>query len=117
MVSSFELAGHVVGIMVDRDLTEEYLEEIHKIILEKIALHGKINLFCEIQKGQQVPFKILMKELKFKYENSKNLNKLAFISDTSWMRTLMGINDLVLPCEVRTFDSTNRLDAINWISH
>lgn len=71
MVSSFELAGHVVGIMVDRDLTEEYLEEIHKIILEKIALHGKINLFCEIQKGQQVPLKVLMKELKFKYENSK----------------------------------------------
>lgn len=117
MVSSFELAGHVVGIMVDQDVTDDYLDEIHKIITEKIRLYGKINLFCEIEKGHQVSLRLLMKELAFKYKNSDHFHKLAFISDISWMRKVMAINDFIFPCEVRTYDLSDRLEAINWISH
>lgn len=106
-----------MGIMVDRDVTDEYLDEIHKIILEKIELHGKINLFCEIEKGKHVPLKMMVKELIFKYKNSSHFNKLAFISDIGWMRSVMSLNDLVFPCEVQTFDNAQRLEAINWVSH
>lgn len=117
MVASFELAGHVVGIMVDRNVTREYLDEIHQIILSKIEVHGKINLFCEIERGQNVSLKMILKDLNFKYKNSSNINKLAFVSDVAWMRSIMSFNDIILPCEIQTFDNAQRLEAMNWVSH
>lgn len=34
MATSFELAGHVVGLMIDQDISSEYLKEIHSMILK-----------------------------------------------------------------------------------
>ncbi len=116
MVSSFQLANHVVGIMIDRDLDDEYLEEIHEIVLAKIEEFGKINIFCEVQKGKNIPLKCLLEELKFKFDNYQNIGKLAVVSDLAWLRSVMNISEFILHSEVHTFDISHRMDAITWVS-
>ncbi len=116
MVSSFQLANHVVGIMIDRDITDDYLQEIHEIVLARIDEFGKINFFCEVLKGNHIPFMSLMEELKFKYDNSQQIDKVAVVTDRSLLRSVMSVTDLFLHSEIKTYELSERLDAITWVS-
>ncbi len=116
MISTFELANHVVGLIIDKDIEKGNLEEVHEIILERISEFGKINIFCEITQEKHIAFKCLMDELKFKYENSKNIDKLAIVTDLTWLRAVMNINDLIGHTNIRSFEIKGRMEAIQWIS-
>ena len=116
MAISFELANHVVGIMVNENVTKEYLEEIHKIVEDKLKEHDYINLFCEIMPDNKVPLKFLLENMKFKFDHSENIVKLAMVTDLAWIRTIMDIDNYFVSTQVRTFEIDNRLEAIQWIS-
>tara|TARA_R100000935_G_scaffold42859_1_gene64874 strand:+ start:620 stop:982 length:363 start_codon:yes stop_codon:yes gene_type:complete len=116
MVSSFQLANHVVGVMIDQDITDEYLEEIHTILLDKIKEFGRINFYCEILNGHDIPFKLLMEELKFKYDNSDSIHRVAVVTDLTWLKSVMNITGFVLSSDIKTYDLNERLEAISWVS-
>lgn len=116
MISTFELSNHVVGLIIDKDIEKGNLEDIHEIILERISEFGKINIFCEIAKGHDVAFLCLIDELKFKYENSSNINKFAIVTDLTWLRAAMNINHLIVHTDIRPFEIKDRMQAIQWIS-
>jgi len=116
MISTFELSNYAVGLIIDKDLEEGNLEEIHEIILKRISEFEKINIFCEITQEKHIAFKCLMDELRFKYDNSKNIDKLAIVTDLTWLRTVMNINDLIVHTNIRTFEIKDRMKAIQWIS-
>ncbi|WP_010230342.1 SpoIIAA family protein [Gillisia marina] len=116
MISTFELANHVVGLIIDRDIEEGNLEDVHEIILDRISEFGKINIFCEITKEKHIAFKCLMEELKFKYENSQSIDKLAIVTDLTWLRAVMNVDDLIGHTKMRSFEIKNRIKAIQWIS-
>ncbi|TVZ27054.1 SpoIIAA-like protein [Gillisia sp. Hel_I_86] len=116
MISTFEFANHVVGLIIDKDIEEGNLEAVHETILEKIAEFGEINIFCEIAHGKHIAFKCLMDELKFKFENSKNIDKLAIVTDLSWLRAVMNINDLIVHTNIHPYEIKDRMDAIQWVS-
>ncbi len=117
MIKSFELAENIVGIMVDKDVTNEYLEEIHSRIEKKLEEHDHINLFCEIMPGNEVPLKMLFKNLKFKYEHSKQINKMAIVTDLAWIRGIMDLDNNFVSTKIECFHLKDRLEAIHWISH
>ncbi|MDX1544671.1 MAG: STAS/SEC14 domain-containing protein [Christiangramia sp.] len=116
MAISFELAGHVVGIMVNEDVTSEYLEEIHGLIEEKLKEHDYINLFCELMPDNKVPLNLLLENIKFKFDHSKQIKKLAMVTDLAWIRTFMDIDNFFVSTEVRSFELKDRLKAIQWVS-
>ncbi|PTX41628.1 SpoIIAA-like protein [Christiangramia gaetbulicola] len=116
MITSFELAGNIVGVMVDKDVTKEYLEELHSRIEEKLKEHDQINLFCEIMPGNEVPLKMLLKNLQFKFEHSKQINKMAMVTDLAWIRGIMDLDKNFVSTEIECFHLKDRLEAIHWIS-
>lgn len=117
MISSFQLANHVVGLIIDKDIEEGNLEKVHEIILERISESGMINIFCEINHDKHIAFKCLMDELRFRHENSNNIKKLAIVTDITWLRSVMDINNLMAQTNIRSFEIKDRLEAIQWISH
>lgn len=116
MISTFELSDNVVGLIIDENVESQGLEEIHKIILEKIDKFGKINIFCELSEGKNVAFQCVLDELKFKYDNSQNINKFAIVTNISWLRATMGMNDFIVHTDIRSFEIKDRMKAIQWIS-
>lgn len=117
MAISFEFADHVVGVMVDKDVTRDYLEEIHDLIEEKLKENEFINLFCEIMPDNNVPLKFLLENIKFKFDHSDQIKKLAMVTDLGWVRTFMDLDNFFVSTEVRSFELKDRLEAIKWISH
>lgn len=116
MISTFEFSGHVVGILVDSDINNEVIDEIHAEILAKLEENETINLFVEIEKGHHVSFTSLLKDLIFKLDHAKQFTKIAMVTDLNWLSTIMSMKDLIMKAEVRTFDNEQRLEAMNWIS-
>ncbi len=116
MAISFELAEHVVGIMVDENVNQKYLDKIHKLIEEKLKENEKINLFCEIMPHNDVPVKLLFENIKFKFQHSNQINKMAMVTDLKWIRGIMDVDNFFVTTEVKSFELKNRLEAIQWIS-
>ena len=117
MAASFELAENIVGIMVDKDVDRNYLNEIHGLIEDKLRSHDSINLFCEIMPEHKVPLKFIFENLKFKFDHSSQIYKLAMVTDLSWLRGIMDVDNLFVSTKVKSFDLKDRLEAINWITH
>lgn len=116
MAISFELAGHVVGIMIDRDVNKDYLDEIHRIIEKKLEQYERINLFCEIMPDNKVPLKFLVENIKFKFDHSEQIQKLAMVTNLAWIRGIMDVDNFFLSTEVKSFELKDRIEAIQWIS-
>ena len=116
MLSTFELTGHVIGLIIDRDLTEEILNEIIAEIEERTKVHDTINVFIELEKGRDITITALLKGIKYKYSNAENFEKVAIVTDSKWFQTAVNLSDILIDVEVRTFDLKDRLEAIHWIS-
>ncbi|SDS49560.1 STAS/SEC14 domain-containing protein [Gramella sp. MAR_2010_147] len=116
MLSTFDLAGHVIGLIVDRDLTNETLDKIIAEIQLKLEIHDKVNVFIELEKGRHITFFALLKGIKFKYSNSEHFDKIAIVTDSLWFQNAVNVSDIFLDVEVKTYDLKERLDAIQWIS-
>lgn len=116
MVSSFEFADHVVGILIKADMDEDLFSRIQDMVEDKITEYGKINLFLEIEKGYNISLKAMLKHLKFSVEYSENFNKVAVVSGRPIVKSAVMIKDLLIGAEVKSFTHDERLEAIQWIA-
>ena len=116
MLSTFDLAGHVIGLIIDRDLTDKILDEIIAEIEMKLKVHEKINVFIELEKGRQITFKALLKGINYKYSNADHFDKIAIVTDSFWFQNAVNLSDIFLDADVRTYDLKMRLEAIQWTS-
>ncbi len=116
MIYTFEFAEDTVGIMIKSKVDSRLIDEVHNAIIDKLKVNETINLFIEIEPGNNITISALLKDLKFKSEHSSQFKKIAVVTDLKWFHSLMEIKDLVMDAEVKTFDHKNRLKAINWIA-
>jgi hypothetical protein len=116
MVSSFELADNVVGILIESDVDEKLIDKVHAMILEKLSVHEEINLFFEIRRGNEVSFKAFLNQMKFNFRNIGKFNKIAVVTDLGWIRNSMIIKDALMPADIADFSNNDRLNALAWIS-
>jgi len=116
MISTFEFSGHIVGIMINSDIDDKVLKEIHTEILAKLEENKTINLFIEIEKGHDISLTTLLKDIIFKLDHAKQFTKIAMVTELKWLATIMSMKDLLMKADVRSFDIKNRMEAMNWIS-
>jgi len=116
MLSTFDLAGHVIGLIVNQDLTDETLDEVISEIKLKLEVYERVNVYIELEKGKHITFSALLKGIKFKYSNSEYFDKIAIVTDSNWFQNAVNVSDILLDVEVRTYDLQDRLEAIQWIS-
>ncbi|MDT0691453.1 STAS/SEC14 domain-containing protein [Salegentibacter sp. F188] len=116
MVSRFELADNVVGILIESDLNVELINKVQTLILEKIDAHDEIHLFFEIRSGNEVTFKAFLNQMMFNFNNTEKFSKVAVVTDLDWIKNSMIIKDALLPTDIAHFSNKDRLNALAWIS-
>ncbi|QED38024.1 STAS/SEC14 domain-containing protein [Antarcticibacterium arcticum] len=116
MISSFEFADNVVGIIIDRDVDKMMLNEVHALLREKFKQSAVINLYIELEPGVKIPVPLLVKDLIFQLRNNGKFNKLAIVTNQDLIRNIMKFRDFVLDAEVEIFAPENRIRAMNWIA-
>ena len=116
MVSTFKFADDVVGILITEDLDLEKISEVHKLILERVEKHKKINLYVEIEEGRHISMPAFFKDVAFKFTNGNKFKRIAVVTDINWFQNAMEIKDLLMDAEVQSFRLVDRLKAISWIA-
>ncbi len=116
MISTFEFADNVVGILIKSKLDLKLIDEVHEEILKRAEQYKKINLYVEIEPGISVSISALIKNVAFKISKPRIYNKIALVSDIQWLQNVMEIKDLLMDAEIRNFRVESRLDAIQWIT-
>ncbi|GHA24773.1 STAS/SEC14 domain-containing protein [Salinimicrobium marinum] len=116
MVSTFELADNVVGIIIDSDLDQELIERVQAKIRDKIDDYGEINIFFEIKRGTKFGFKAFLDQMTFNLNHTRSFRKIAVVSDLDWLRTSMFIKDIIVETNIRSFSNNERLEALAWIA-
>ena len=114
MVSIFEFADHVVGVLIESNLNDELAQEVHAIVLERLKENKKINLFIEIRTGSTISLTAFLKDLFFTLKHAGRFHKIALVTDLIWFQNVMAVKDLVMDAEIRTFSNKNRMEAIIW---
>jgi len=116
MVSIFEFADHVVGVLIESNLNDELAQEVHAIVLERLKENKKINLFIEIRTGSTISLTASLKDLFFTLKHAGQFHKIALVTDLIWFQNVMAVKDLVMDAEIRSFSNKNRMEAITWIA-
>ncbi|MCP9199610.1 STAS/SEC14 domain-containing protein [Gramella sp. GC03-9] len=116
MLASFELAGHVIGLIINRDLTGETVDEIIAECDKKIRNFDSLNIFIELERGHEVTLKGLLKGINYKYSNSDYFDKIAIVTDSRSFQIAVDLSDTFLDVETRTYELKDRLEALQWIS-
>lgn len=116
MVSTFELSGNTVGVIIRSDIDMAVCKEIEELIINKFREYKKINFFFEIEKDRDISFKVFIKNMDFYLENSKRFHKIAVVTDKKWIKNIMEINALLVKAEVEVFSHQDRMEAIRWIA-
>lgn len=96
MLSSFEFADHVVGILIQSNMDQNVFREVRRLIKAKIAEFQKINLFLEIEKGHEISMLAVVKHLKFSVEYADLFKKIAVVTEKGSFKNALMIKDLLI---------------------
>ena len=115
MEKSFEFAENVVGFMVKSEIDQEKIEEILEAVKQRIKKISPICLYLEDQNDDGASFGGFMEILSFHFSHSKDLDKIAVVTDDKLFQKSMDFKDLIVPAKVKTFDRKERMKAMNWV--
>lgn len=115
MVSSFEFAENVVGFMVREEIDREKAEEILSALKERMKKVSPICLYLEDQGNQGISVAGFIKTLAFHFSHSKDLEKIAIVTDSTGFEKSMELKDLLVSAQVKCFESEQRMEAMNWV--
>ena len=116
MVSTFEFADNVVGVVVDSSLDNELMESLQAKICEKFKIHEQINLFFEIKGGNKMTFIAFLNQMKFNVDHSGKFHKVALVTDLIWLQNSMIVKDFIMSADIRSFSNEERMEALSWIA-
>jgi len=102
--------------MIDGDVTSDTIEKLNGLIKEKLEDFDKINLYLEDSNVDSVSFPALLKEMEFKFNYAKCFNKVAIVTDRTVLNLIVDMEKLIAAYKIQSFSSSDRLQAMNWIS-
>lgn len=116
MMSTFEFADHVVGILIDSKVDVELLEKVHKLIGEKIKKHERLHLYLEFKPGIEIPVFLLARDFISKLTYTKHFKKIAVVTDQVMVQKAVKLKGFLIEAEVDAFTPEERLEAMSWIA-
>lgn len=110
-----EPASDVVAIKINAAVTKEDFELALPQLKNKIKTEGHINLYCEIDNISSISPGALWEQLKFDVNNLNKFNRVAVIGDKSWKEWMTKFSDILTKAEIKFFNPTEKVDAMEWV--
>ena len=116
MEKSFEFAENVVGYLVNEEMDQEKMEEVLSEIKERIKVITPICIYPEDTSDDGISVGGLLKAIEFHFSHSKDLDKIAIVSNDKLFQKSMELKGFLVPAKVKSFQRGERLEAMNWIT-
>jgi hypothetical protein len=112
-----EMPAHVVAASASGQVTGEDYEMILVPAIEKaLQKHEKIRLLYQLgPEFRKFTTTALWDDAKVGFHHLTDFDRVAVVTDVSWMITMARGLGMTLPCEVRTFANDELDEAVGWI--
>jgi hypothetical protein len=115
MEKSFEFAENVIGFMVHEEIDRQKTEDLLSEIEERIKEVTPICIYIEDQSKEGISIGGFLKAVGFHFAHSKDLDKIAVVSDDKNLQKAMKVKDVLVPAKVKAFERDDRMKAMNWV--
>jgi len=115
MIVELNIAEDTIGIVFENAIDQGDVDTIQSEILSKLKKYKLVNLFLEEDEVEDVELSAFFDQLFFDIKHADRINKVAIVSDRTWVRGLAKLKDLLVTSDVKTFSLKRRVDAICWI--
>ncbi len=115
MKESFAFSENVVGYLVKSEIDQEKIEEILNEIKERLKVVNPICIYMEDESDKGFSMGGFLKALEFHFSHSKDLDKIAIVTDDQFSKMSMEVKDILVPAKVKTFTKNDRMAAMNWV--
>lgn len=116
MFSTFSFSNNTVGFLIDGNLNQKTVDNLHQQILERLDAFEKINLYMEDTGIESFSLPAVIDEILFKIKHNDKFHKIALVTNHKWIHLCGGIENLFLDIKIKSFDIKDRLEAITWIA-
>ncbi|GAB2533511.1 SpoIIAA family protein [Rufibacter soli] len=105
----------VFAVWVKGTLGKAEYEVMLPALEEKIAEHGKLNLYWEMTGLDHWSAEGLWEDLKFDVKHVNSFLKIALVGDKAWEKNLTALMKPFTSAQVKYFDHQNRDEAREWV--
>jgi SpoIIAA-like len=108
-------SGNVLGFKVGENITGEDVRDMGRIMSETIAAWGKIRLLIEIEGFRHMEPEALLEKLKFARDHTREIERMAVLSDRVWIKSWVKVGGLITHTEVEHFNRSEMEEAWKWV--
>ncbi|MFC4729734.1 STAS/SEC14 domain-containing protein [Coralloluteibacterium thermophilus] len=120
MIEILPAADHVIAMKVTGCATSNDYDRIIAAIDAKLDAHDRIGIYVDLEGFEDITAHAIAKDLKYSLGKLGELSRfprVAVVTPKDWLRTLIRMTNPVLPrIEMRAFDTTEREQALPWVS-
>jgi hypothetical protein len=112
------MRGNVVALKALGKVThEDYAQVVIPAIEEKISAHGKIRFFYHLGEDfTGYSAEAIWDDAKIGVHHLTAFEKIAVVTNVSWIREAVRLFGVFVPCPVRVFSIENLPVAVAWIN-
>ena len=115
MKTSFEFSDKVLGIILEQKMDSENLKQIQKMLQERTEKYGEISVYLEDKYNDGITLKAVLKDLAFEVNKKESLQKIAVVTNAKFFKLVAEMKEKLVGAEVESFDSEDRMTAMNWV--
>ena len=115
MKESFAFSKNVLGYLIKKEIDQEKMEEVLSEVKDRIEKVTPVSIYLEDESDEGISFKGFLKALEFHFSHSKDLDKIAIVSDDPFSKISMEVKDKLVPADVKSFKRKERVEAMNWV--
>lgn len=109
-----ETDGTFVAIRISDKLDQADYQSIVPILEERIAEHGKISLYWEMEQFEGWTAGGLWADTKFGVKHANDFRRIAVVGDKKWHEWSTKVMKPFTSAEVRYFNPDQRQQALAW---
>lgn len=116
MVLDYDLADNTIAYVFDGPMDAQTIEALRDQIEQKLEVHNRINIYLEDKGVEYFTLYSVIVGIIFPLQHHKRFNRVAMVTDRSWIHLLSAINNQFISGEIRNYTSEKRVDAMQWVS-
>ncbi len=107
----------LVSYRISDRLTSNEFDEISNSLKKDIESYGRLKMLVEIDHLDFPSPGVVWEDLKFAYRHAKDFDRFAVLGDKNWEKWWVRVADKIVSTECRYFDSSEKDQAFDWVTH
>lgn len=104
-----------MAYVFDGPMDAKVINQLKLQIENKLLFHERINIYLEDRGIDHFTLYSVLVGIVFPLQHHKRFNKVAMVTDRSWIHLLSTINSTMISAEIRNYKTEDREEAMDWI--